>query len=354
MRIRHLLRLFLGNRTSSVCRNYSAAHLYCFMTLPTVDFAELNGDALWRIFETKAYYGGALAYAVLSRASKLGCPCRVSLEKGQESRSNQKEDWLQWCSTLCNLLWCQRTAYEAVSTRKSYSKRLCACWSALAPSSFLSASCSELNLPNNIVARIASLAVHPDSANLLDQVVCCASDERREVIPRLWSKIIADFICNASWVPSYRFAFSDGIREIDPSIVSNHDISWKSIADAWSQILFYLRQMFCAPVRNVAQFRVQRTLGVEQEVWNHCVCDPAFEIPVAERATTMWIWLLWSSHSLSTFLNQALMQHPPVVVSSSDEISSEQRLRVLQNLLAKRLITPAEFKSKRQRVLDSL
>ena len=348
------MRLFLGNRTSSVCRNYSAAHLYCFMTLPTVDFAELNGDALWRIFETKAYYGGALAYAVLSRASKLGCPCRVSLEKGQESRSNQKEDWLQWCSTLCNLLWCQRTAYEAVSTRKSYSKRLCACWSAPAPYSLPSASCSQSKLPNNILARIASLAVHPDSANLLDQVVCCASDERREVIPRLWSKIIADFICNASWVPSYRFAFSDGIREIDPSIVSNQDISWKSIADAWSQILFYLRQMFCAPVRNVAQFRVQRTLGVEQEVWNHCVCDPAFEIPVAERATTMWIWLLWSSHSLSTFLNQALMQHPPVVVSSSDEISSEQRLRVLQNLLAKRLITPAEFKSKRQRVLDSL
>ena len=324
------------------------------MTIPTIDFAELNGEALWCIFETKAYYGGALAYAVLSRASKLGCPCKSSLEKGKDSRTKQNEDWLQWCSTFCNLLWCQRAAYEAVSTRKSYSKRLVACWSAPSPPSSPSASCSESKLPSNILARIASLAVHPDSANLLDQVVYCASDERQEIIPRLWLKINADFICSASWVPSHRFAFSDDIREIDPSMVSNHDISLKLIAEAWSQILFRLRQIFCAPVRNVAQFRVQRTLGVEQEVWDNCVCDPAFEIPVSQRVITMWIWLLWSSHSLSKFLNQALILHPPAVASSSDENSAEQRLRVLTNLLAKRLITPAEFKSKRQRVLSSL
>ena len=329
------------------------------MTLPTVDFSELNGNGLWRIFQTKAYYGGALAYAVLSRAFKLGCPCKVSLEHGKESRERQREDWLQWCSTLCNLLWSRRIAYETVSTRNSYSKRLCACWSAPAPSSFLSASYSELKLPNNIVARIASLAVHPDSANLLDQVMCCASDERREVIPSLWLKINADFICNASWVPLYRFEFSDGIgiREIDPSMVPNHAISWQSLADAWSQFLPYLRRICGAPLRTVAQLRVQRTHGAEQEVWNHCVCDPAFEIPEAERAVTMWIWLLWSSHSLSPFLNKTLTWRPPAVpavVSTSDESSTEQRLRLLQDLLAKRLITPAEFKNKRQRVLGSL
>ena len=59
----------------------------------------------------------------------------------------------------------------------------------------------------------------------------------------------------------------------------------------------------------------------------------------------------------SPFLNKTLTWCPPAVlavVSSSDESSTEQRLRLLQDLLAKRLITPAEFKNKRQRVLGSL
>jgi hypothetical protein len=56
-------------------------------------------------------------------------------------------------------------------------------------------------------------------------------------------------------------------------------------------------------------------------------------------------------------MNKALTLRPPAVpavVSSSDESGTEQGLRLLQDLLAKRLITPAEFKNKRQRVLADL
>ena len=56
------------------------------LPLPEINFAELTADQLWSIFETKAFFGGALAYAVFSRASKLGCPCSVTLEKTREGR----------------------------------------------------------------------------------------------------------------------------------------------------------------------------------------------------------------------------------------------------------------------------
>ena len=74
------------------------------LPLPEINFAELTADQLWSIFETKALFGGALAYAVFSRASKLGCPCSVTLEKTREDRKNQLEEWRTWSSRYCNLL----------------------------------------------------------------------------------------------------------------------------------------------------------------------------------------------------------------------------------------------------------
>jgi len=260
----------------------------------------------------------------------------------RERRKKQKEDWLRWCSKFCNLVWAKRIAFEVVSERSSYKKRLTACWSASAP--FLSdISCSELKLSHNIVARIASLAMHPDSADLLDQVVCCASDERRRIIPSLWLKIKEDFVCGASWVPLYQFTFSEDVKQINPSVSPHDDVSLSLIAETWSLILLHLGRMFSSPLRKLEQ----------QVVWNHFVCDPASEIPVSERAITMWIWLLWSSHSLPFSLNQTLLR-PPVVDSSFEVRNAEERLSVLASLLSKRMITKAEFTNKRQCIIHSL
>ena len=86
----------------------------------------------------------------------------------------------------------------------------------------------------------------------------------------------------------------------------------------------------------------------------HCVCDVAFEIPVPERAVTMWIWLLWKSQPLPLSLTNAML-HPPTMAPLVDDVrNAEVRLTVLQNLLGKRLITKAEFLSKRKCVMNTL
>ena len=79
--------------------------------LINVDFSALTANELWDIFESKASNGGALAYAVLSRAIKLGCLCSSSLDKSKEGRLKQKKDWLEWTSKFCNAAWAKRYAY---------------------------------------------------------------------------------------------------------------------------------------------------------------------------------------------------------------------------------------------------
>ena len=98
-----------------------------------LDFSALTANELWDVFESKASNGGSLAYAVLSRARKLGCPCSMSLDKLKELRLKQKKDWLEWTSKFCNAAWAKRYAYEVASSRSTYHKRLTACWSAPAP-----------------------------------------------------------------------------------------------------------------------------------------------------------------------------------------------------------------------------
>ena len=95
---------------------------------PRIDFSNLNGESLWCIFETKAYYGGALAYAVLSRASKMDCACCASLAKGSEGRRKQKEEWLRWTAKFCNLFWAKYYSFQVVSQRHSYKNKLDSFW----------------------------------------------------------------------------------------------------------------------------------------------------------------------------------------------------------------------------------
>ena len=94
--------------------------------------------------------------------------------------------------------------------------------------------------------------------------------------------------------------------------------------------------------------------SVEHGIWTHCVCDDSFEIPVPERAVTMWVWLLWESQTLPLSLKKS-MSHPPTMAPLiDDKRNAEGRLTVLQNLLGKRLITKTEFLAKRKCIMSAL
>jgi len=329
------------------------------LTSSRIDFSTLSGESLWGIFETPAFYGGALAYAVLSRASKMECACSASLAKGIEGRSNQREEWLRWCVKYCNLLWARCYSFQVVSQRQSYKNKLDACWSALPLPPLSSTVASVFELNHSIVARIASLAVHPDSAELLEQVLFCESDERRDVIPNLWLKVKQDFLCNESWLPLYRFTFNDEVKTLDPSVVPDSDISLSLIASTWSRLMLHQGRIFSSTAnkfeglfKSVVNSVEHGTL--EHGIFVHCVCDDAFGIPVPERAVTMWIWLLWKSQPLPLSLTNAML-HPPTMAPLVDDVrNAEGRLTVLQNLLGKRLITKAEFLSKRKCIMNTL
>lgn len=320
------------------------------LTSSRIDFSNLNGESLWCIFETKAFYGGALAYAVLSRASKMDCACSASLAKGPEGRIKQREEWLRWCAKFCNLHWAKYYSFQVVSQRHSYKNKLDACWSAPPPPPLSSTVNSETKLNQNIVARIASLPAHSDSAGLLEQVLCCESDERRDVIPNIWLKIKEDFVCNESWQPSYRFTFNDEVKSIDPSVMPDSDISLSLIASSWSRIMLHQGRICSSPVKKFEGL----FQSVEHGIWMHCVCDVAFEIPVPERAVTMWVWLLWESQTLPLSLKDSMLHPPTMAPLIDDKRNAEGRLTVLQNLLGKRLITKAEFLAKRKCVMDTL
>jgi hypothetical protein len=308
-----------------------------------VDFADLNAETLWSYFESKSCYGGALAYAVLSRARKLGCPCSVSLERLKDARKKQKTDWIKWCSKFCNILWARKFAFQVVSDRPSFKNRLTVFWSSRLPYSCPVIDSSEFKLSYNTVARIASLAVHSESSEFLDQVVLCAQDERRDIIPYVWSKLKDNFVCSKSWAPSFQFKFADEFQLIDPS-ASPCDIDTGLIAETWCRILVLIGRIFPS----------SHGQSDQQMVWKHVVCNPAFRIPVQERVISMWIWLLWSSNTLPFFLNNTL-NSPPVVAGSDENAAGvEFRLLVLQSLRSKRLVSDTEFFNKRQCIISSL
>jgi|LakMenEpi03Aug12_release.lakeMendotaPanAssembly.Ray.scaffolds.fasta_scaffold337559_1 hypothetical protein len=311
-----------------------------------VDFSTLTANELWDIFESKASNGGSLAYAVLSRARNLGCLCSTSLDKLKEGRLKQKRNWLEWNYKFCNLAWAKWYAYEVASSRPTYIKRLTASWSAPAPF-FLDSKCDNFSLSHNTVARIASLAVHSDSAELLEQVMCCASDPRRDIVSILWLKIKESFMCCQLWVPKFEFTFSEEVDQINPSVSASDDLSLSLLAATWARILSHLRQIFMSP-----SSKFDRCV-----VWNHCICDSAFQIPASERVIVMWIWLLWSSRTLPAVLKEKLTVTPetfvaPMEIDKTQEI--RQRLKLIADLRTDRIITKTEYLRKRQRILDSL
>jgi hypothetical protein len=208
-------------------------------------------------------------------------------------------------------------------------------------------SCSEFTIPAHCVARIASLATHSDRAELLEQVLCCASDARRDIVSILWLKIKESFVCCQSWIPLYGFTFSEEVDRINPSVSENDDLCLSLLAATWARILSHLRKIFLSP-SNKSDRNV---------VWNHCVCDSAFQIPVTERVIVMWIWLLWSSRTLPAFLKEMLTVTPeklvpPFEIDKTKEI--RERLKLIADLRTERIISKKEYSHKRQRILDSL
>jgi hypothetical protein len=313
-----------------------------------IDFATLTADGLWSTFVSKTCYGGALAYAVLSRASKMGCLASASLEKLKENRMKQRGCWIEWCSLSCNLLWARRFSFQLVSERASYKNKILATWSESETLPLPSPTCSEFIIPADCVARIASLAVQSDSANLLEQILFCANDDRRITISELWLKIKNDFVCNTLWEPLFEFTFSE-VRHIHPTVHHNDQLSLATIADTWLRIMHHLRKLFSSPLL------LQLSPSDHHTVWVHCICSPSFEIPMSERAVIMWIWLLWSSHTLPFFINANLRSAVgDLPHSSTPPVEAENRLHVLTSLRAKRLITLSEYKMKRLCILGSL
>ena len=277
---------------------------------------------------------------------KMGCLSSVSLEKSPANRMKQRECWYDWCSLTCNLFWARRVSFQLVSQRASYEKRIFATWSEPEAVPLPTLSCSEFTIPADSVARIASLAVQGDSAELLDQIGCCANDDRRIIIPELWLKIKKDFVCNSLWETSFEFTFSE-VQHIRPAVHPNDHLSPGTIADTWLRILFHLKNLFVSPSLEQANPRDNHA------VWVH-ICSPSFEIPKSERAVIMWIWLLWSSIPLPYFLSKKLLGSALEVPGASDAHTLEYRLSLLTSLRSKRLITNSEFKRKRECIIAGL
>ena len=187
------------------------------MDVDCVDFRLLNSNSLWDLFERRSVNGGAVAYAVLSKAKKIGCLCGSSLGKTKDDRLKQFEYWKQFCEKTCNLMWAKRFAFSIVSSRVSFRGRLTAIWSSepvkLTQQRVIS---NPVGCVDNDIARIASLAVYSRSAELLDQVIYCAKDCRASIIDDLWALLLSDFLCNSSWAPCHKYSFNDEISKITP------------------------------------------------------------------------------------------------------------------------------------------
>jgi hypothetical protein len=320
-----------------------------------IDCAVLTAEGLWGIFLSKPCYGGALAYAVLSRATKMGCVCSVSLEKLQANRMKQRDAWFEWCSFTCNMMWARHFSFQLISQRASYKTRIRATWSEPVESPLPALSCSEFTIPADCVARIASLALHADGSKLLDQVLLSACDERRIIISELWLKIKKEFVCNALWQPSFEFSFIE-VRHIRPNAHCNDQLSPGSIADTWCRIVSHLKLLF------LSTSQLEPFSPDNHTVWSQCICSASSQIPVSERAVIMWIWLLWSSNPLPFFLSAQLRSAPAptfnaLSLSTTSSLRSgsvEDRLGLLTALRNKRLITNSEFKKKRLCIISTL
>jgi hypothetical protein len=324
------------------------------MDVACVDFRLLNSNSLWDLFERKSFNGGAVAYAVLSQAKKIGCLCGSSLEKTKGSRLNQVEYWKQFCEKTCNLMWAKRFAFSIVSSRVSFRGRLTAIWSSepfkLTQQRVIS---NSVGCVDNDIARIASLAVYSRSAEFLDQVIYCAKDCRASIIDDLWALLLSDFLCNSSWAPCHKYSFNDEISKITPESACSVGINIASVREMWTNVLSYLSCIFSGK-------HYKPNLDVDT-IWSAHVRTSA--IPTCHHAITMWVLLLWTSNSISPFLEDAVKLPQSGSLSTavsakecgvSFTTSSDNRVDALLMLRRKGMITKAEFEQMRRRIINDL
>ena len=208
------------------------------MNVDCVDFRLLNSNSLWDLFERRSVNGGAVAYAVLSKAKKIGCLCGCSLGKSKENRLKQVEYWKQFCEKTCNLMWAKRFAFSIVSSRASYRGRLTAIWSS-EPGKLTQQRVipNHVGCVNNDIARIASLAVYSRSAEFIDQVIYCSTDCRASIIDDLWAMLLNDFLCNTSWAPCHKYTYNDDVSKITPESACSVCIDIPSVRELWTTVL---------------------------------------------------------------------------------------------------------------------
>jgi hypothetical protein len=324
------------------------------MDVDCVDFRLLNSNSLWDLFERRSVNGGAVAYAVLSKAKKIGCLCGSSLEKTKDSRLKQLEYWKQFCEKTCNLMWAKRFAFSIVSSRVSFRGRLTAIWSSepvkLTQQRVIS---NPVGCVDNDIARIASLAVYSRSAEFLDQVIYCAKDCRASIIDDLWALLLSDFLCNSSWAPCHKYSFNDEILKITPESACSVGISIASVRELWTNVLSYLSGIFSGK-------HYKPNLDV-YTIWSAHVRTSS--IPTCHHAITMWVLLLWTSNSISPFLEHAVKLPQSGSLSTavsakecdgSFTTSSDKRVDALLMLRSKGMIKKAEFEQMRRRIINDL
>ena len=337
------------------------------MDVACVDFRLLNSNSLWDLFERKSVNGGAVAYAVLSMAKKIGCLCGCSLGKTKDNRLKQFEYWKQFCEKTCNLMWAKRFAFSIVSSRVSFRGRLTAIWSS-EPGKLMQQRVipNPVGCVNNDIARIASLAVCSRSAEFLDQVIYCAKDCRASIIDDLWALLLNDFLCNTSWAPCHKYTYNDDVSKITPESACSVCIAIPSVRELWTTVLSYLNGIF-------SRKDYSPNLDVDT-IWSAYVCTSA--IPTCHHAITMWVLLLWTSNSISPFLERAVKlaqrgpcfaavvmppQSSPTPTGVSAEgcsvsftSSTDKRVDALLMLRSKGMITKAEFEQMRLRIIHDL
>ena len=337
------------------------------MNVDCVDFRLLNSNSLWDLFERRSVNGGAVAYAVLSKAKKIGCLCGCSLGKSKENRLKQVEYWKQFCEKTCNLMWAKRFAFSIVSSRASYRGRLTAIWSS-EPGKLTQQRVipNHVGCVNNDIARIASLAVYSRSAEFIDQVIYCSTDCRASIIDDLWAMLLNDFLCNTSWAPCHKYTYNDDVSKITPESACSVCIDIPSVRELWTTVLSYLNGIF-------SRKDYSPNLDVDT-IWSAYVCTSA--IPTCHHAITMWVLLLWTSNSISPFLERAAKlpqrgpcfaavvmppqsSSPPTGVSAegcgvSFTGSGDKRVDALLMLRSTGLITKAEFEQMRLRIIHDL
>jgi hypothetical protein len=288
---------------------------------------------------------------VFSKAKTIGCLCGTSLGKTKADRANQADAWNLFCEKICNILWAKRFAFNVVSHRSSYQGRMSGSWStdpaALHQQGVVS------TYVNDTVARIASLAVYSRSAEFIDQVIYCSTDCRASIIDDLWALLLNEFLCNTSWAPCHKYSFNDEILKITPESACSVGISIASVRELWTNVLSYLSGIFSGK-------HYKPNLDV-YTIWSAHVRTSS--IPTCHHAITMWVLLLWTSNSISPFLEHAVKLPQSGSLSTavsakecdvSFTTSSDKRVDALLMLRSKGMITKAEFEQMRRRIINDL